>query len=374
MTSILDIVLFNADNVSIDPFVLCNTACVNKEALALSNRAWHFVSISTHFVRPRHKAYDKDEGLCRFCKTGKIALGMFACCYNCSKSEMTLITATQAKKTLRLDDDDLNALNHHKSFHKLHRCIMTLVDKHEATMYALIKHKGPENVKKKPSKALLDRRQKLVSEFGLTDEQLKAQGIDRYLACVCQYLRNGKGGIRSVRMALDAWDAFEMRCTNKCKYRDIPGSEMLNTRTKTTSGFWTVDEAIQHLDDMVARRDVLVGELKKHGLILRSDSEMCRKFIAGSRDALDLDALVLLMRQMDFLHRQTRYPGMVYDETLAIKQRIRDFYGWLPKYEYDQVFKEEHADVIERAKRMAVLDFRKRHGYLPDFMAQFMAL
>lgn len=367
--SILELVLIHAPDIRIPYEVLCNTACVNKECNILTKRAWLFARPEL-FVKPDFEL-QSNGGLCRFCKDKPVYMSDFASCYDCSKQRMSLITATQAKKAYRLDDNDIDRLNSFKKEHRLHRCIMTLVDKNEAIEYAMLKHQGPDNIKKKPSKALLSRRAKLMEVFGKNEQDLVKEGVDRYMACVYDYTRNGKGGMRAVKCALAGWDAFE-DLVSSGTYKELSHEAVEAVRRKLMSGSVAVNDAQCHLDCMLSRYHELSNALREVGLNMRSDSEMSRKYVAGDRNALSIHDTVKLAQQMHFLYTKTRYDDILRKGIIHIQREIRETYGLLPYKEMHDMMADERVLLREDAKRQAVREAKIKLGTIPDYMNEFM--
>lgn len=64
--------------------------------------------------------------------------------------------------------------------------------------------------------------------------------------------------------------------------------------------FWSDDLKLSN-----DRKSMLVNELKKHNLLLRSDSKLCKLYINGNQE--NLEHVILTMVEMDFLFKHAKY-------------------------------------------------------------------
>ena len=119
------------------------------------------------------------------------------------------VSKTQAMKRLKLTPHDLGALGPDACHVARHPIWGTRIDYfHPATAWwlACVKHGGPRGVRMalapRPSKAQEERR-----------AHWEAQGIEvserQYAMCVEPFVRNGKGGMRAVRLRLQRYDALQ---------------------------------------------------------------------------------------------------------------------------------------------------------------------
>jgi hypothetical protein len=93
------------------------------------------------------------------------------------------------------------------------------------------------------------------------------------------------------------------------------------------------------------RRNELVNALEMLGLVLRSDSELCDKYIKGSRDAWSLNALVDEMAFMKYLHEYTDYETRLEKEV----KHIADYNGY-----YNGIWREAAEYTKQRYTRPTV--------------------
>lgn len=82
------------------------------------------------------------------------------------------------------------------------------------------------------------------------------------------------------------------------------------------------------------REDILRYELKKYGLQLRIDSDLCNSYISGSSD-LSIEEIVNTMIEMDWFFTQTNYKHK-FDEKMNKEWKIFNQEKKLYGYDYDQ--------------------------------------
>lgn len=368
MASVLEIALMNAKNIQIHPFTLCMVACVNKECNFLALKAWNENAVLP-YKQPRYYAvHDK----CRFCVEKKIYMQAFACCYECSKTKLTLITATEAKKSFRLNDEDIAALLSFKKKHPVYKNVMTLVDEDDALHYALVKHKGPFNIRRKETNTLLKRRAKLLETFGKSEDDFKNTDFQMYMYCVHPFVKNGKGGISGVTKAIERWNAFNEQKFEELEY--LERAEVENAKRMYIMRESDLVAVARDLNGIAKRRRDLTVALRGYGLQLRSDSRLCQDYVqCGEANFmhLDLDGVVAVVRQMNFLYTKTNYESRMSKAVSEIKNDIREWHGWLPREEYEDTMQYEVAEACERIKRECVQAYARKHP-LPDYMQSLL--
>lgn len=122
----------------------------------------------------------------------------------------------------------------------------------------------------------------------------------------------------------------------------------------------TVKQVVQTISDKENRRIELVSRLNEVGLNLRTDSTQCNSYINSGRgiSGENVEQIVIIMRQMDWLFKNTRYIYTINE----IKNSYRNRGEW---YETNVV--------LLRAKRNSVREWCTLHPnkMLPDFMNEF---
>lgn len=91
------------------------------------------------------------------------------------------------------------------------------------------------------------------------------------------------------------------------------------------------------------RREALSSALAAHGLELRADSQQCEKFIKTGHgiNGESMLEVVEIMREMDFLYRETDYADIVD----ALKDEERHYRGW---YDLEEILEEAKSTALER--------------------------
>lgn len=88
-----------------------------------------------------------------------------------------------------------------------------------------------------------------------------------------------------------------------------------------------------------ARHDLLVSELHKHGLQLRSDSRLCDAFIAGKETSVEY--VVNTMAEMTFLYKHTDYGAALWEYISGEKE----YKGY---YNFDECSEHVRHDCVKR--------------------------
>ena len=120
--------------------------------------------------------------------------------------------------------------------------------------------------------------------------------------------------------------------------------------------------------NMMKRKKEIVAELGKVGLLLRSDSRMCAEYIDGSRD--DLQEIVKVMIEMNFLHKYTDYADIMKRVVQRQYDEIADL-GWLPTDEYEMLVEQiDFHALSQSAQRMALKAFKGNRDKVPDSLVE----
>lgn len=110
------------------------------------------------------------------------------------------------------------------------------------------------------------------------------------------------------------------------------------------------------------RKYDLAQALSKYGLELRNDSEMCRRYITGEEP--NIDEVIIIMRQMNFLYTQTNYKNMVSTAYENAKSYMYDMYGYIDDEEEYREILNSHVDKEDiKEKALKGISPAKREQY-----------
>lgn len=363
---LLSIVLLNTQE--LNSLLLMKSACVSRHTNALVGDIWRMKPT----IFRKHTYTTSIKGKCRFCATSN-ASAPFYTCSKCS-SKLHLITATDAKKQWYLNDDDLGELTSYQRYHQYYRKYIRLFDIEEVKEKAIAKY-TPSGLYKKinkkgeTSKAHQDRMDKITKQKFDFDES-----STKWELCVADFLKNGKGGMKMVKERLERFQAFDdlvKKMAQDIKY--ISDYELKEYRSDYVKNNISNIEAVlvtknMEMKDREERRIKLQNELQAVGLELRADSRLCAEYIEGTLD--DMEYIIEVMKEMDYLHKHTKYRYILNDLIEDWKDDLRESLGWLPQEEYQEYFDEELPSLSHRAKGMALRDLNKET--VPEFLHKYM--
>jgi len=97
------------------------------------------------------------------------------------------------------------------------------------------------------------------------------------------------------------------------------------------------------------RRETLLTALSDKGMELRSDSQMCARYIDGSED--DLLKVVDIMVEMNWLHEHSKYTEIMEEKR---EDLFRDYYDWKgrppPSWEFDSLREDVKIEAVSEWK------------------------
>ena len=289
-----------------EPLEMCKVAMVCKEAQAHMARAW------PRIAPPSYSQDRSDIVICQDCGDTKKDTKAWGRCSQCIR-KMKLISATQAKKDFYLKPDMLYLLEHKESQSMYNRRqVVCMYVWREVVELALRVHKGPKGLlqRKQPSKAKLTR--KLAIEKHMRD-----------------------GGALHAMTSPEAW--------TKCAAPFVASG---------VGGVSGVIRAFKQFTHQQQRKEALQAALQAHGLTLRADSRLCKAFIEETKGNKTLAETVQIMREMDWLHKNTNYAQRMRDACRNIC--IRSDGEWIPQPLYDELCAEEREKISAKLRRIMV--------------------
>jgi hypothetical protein len=274
-----------------------------------------------------------------------------------------ITTATLAKKTWYLNDDDLIDLNVYETRHQKYKTYIRLFNNDEVICKSLTKHGGPRAIqalKDKSSARGLATKAKRI-------DALKSNGLYRCsndahfdLLCISDFMKNGVGGIRQVKLRVKRWDEFETAwksiLADDQNYIDGIEKVALRNRHVVHAAYSdvsaTLAERVSHNKDKHARKQDLVEALNEVGLQYRHDSKLCHQYVEGT-STTSINAIVAAMKEMDYLYKFTNYKQIMSNLIQQFKSTIREYNGWLPAEEFQEMLQNEMPNISEMAKKRA---------------------
>ena len=297
----------------------------------------------------------------------------------CDLHETSCITLTDAKKTYKLCDDDLNPLNYRLKYMQAYRIYCTLYSLKDIKRVVTLRYGSINNVpKSKPrTGATKSKREDRIEE--LLDVYIPSEYHDIFKEIDVreEFLANGKGGITRIKQMLVKWSNHAASLSNS--------GILNNTIDKQTM----VDDFVSFCDivnynhgviraklEQISRKSTLEAALSRHNLALRDDSEFCKAYIMGHVDNLQM--VVDTMMAMNFFYSQTNYNTIyttlcneAYDDAREI---IRYAYGYIRNHDEYIELLNDHVDKHQlslRAKRQALSSYKND---IPDFVNRNMEL
>lgn len=360
MVDIVPLIIHNASILESSFLAKCELLSKNIQKL-VRDIGWKKVC----FIPP---TYESEK--CTVCHTTKRTINPFGYCSNCVDVNK-YITATDAKKLWYLTDDDLEQLTTHTKWNNHYRKYIRLFMTSDVIHLSIAKHRGcyviyQKRNKKNEVSAAKNKRQQQLEKLKLdTDPNSK-----KWRLCIEEFLKNGKGGIKSVRQKLERYDTYCDILKKRYDEREISIlkqyiEQCLDDTTINIEEFIATKH--EYHDEKKKRRTVLVERLKEHGLSLRSDSKLCDQYLEMERN--DLDYIVETMREMNFLFNNTNYSNIMTNLVDDLKKDIRNSYGWLPYEEFSQMIEEEIPDISRRAKIKALRSIP--NDRIPEFMHKY---
>ena len=348
MVDLLYIILENSQ--ALDPKLLCTLSCVSSRYDVMNARLWSKCQFSKNTIPEQ----------CQSCH--KASTTPFGYCRKCLPSNM-ITTATVAKKTWYLTDDDLIDLNVYETKHQKYKTYIRLFNNDEVICKALMKHGGPRAIQ-----ALKDRSSArgLVTKAKRIDA-LKKNGLYQYssdahfdLLCISDFMKNGVGGIRQVKLRVKRWDDFETawKSVPAEDRHHIDGIEKVALRdhhvvhAAYSDIGATLAQRASHNKDKHARKQTLVEALNEVGLQYRHDSKLCHQYVEGT-STKSINAIVDTMVEMDYLYKFTNYKQIMSNLIQQFKSTVREYNGWLPADEFQEMLQNEMPNISAMAKKRA---------------------
>jgi hypothetical protein len=282
----------------------------------------------------------------------------FNTCKHCLKN-VSLITATDAKKIWFLNDEDLEDLNVLEKWNSRYRQHMRLFDKEEVKLKSLERNGPPKNLydkQNKPKPLISAAKAKRIASIATKYPDIPD---DMKQACMDDYINNGKGGLSTVKERVERWKEFDAyMSTLALEEKDL----FLPHEIKNHQNEHTINGEHGNVPQMMTvilnikkktndRRKMLIAKLNERNLELRSDSKICRDYIEGYRN--DIDNVVNIMDEMAYYYNCTDYPAVMNRLVESFKERLRHTEGWLPEDEYQDILEDEIPRLSARAKKMA---------------------
>jgi hypothetical protein len=207
-----------------------------------------------------------------------------------------------------------------------------------------------------PSKAVQDRRAKLAAAIPVERHAaMKADGS--WDMCVAPYMKNGKGGMREVMARLERfaeWNAvFADHASVVGRYRVeyIEGGGGGGDGDEGGDGA-RYGSAIR---EVLRRHGALKAGLEAENMQLRGDSRLCEDYV--HKAVGDLQEIIATMKEMDWLHKHTKYAKLMQDACRNIGRDIRQNYGWLDEQEYREIYQRE-VDAVSRGIRASLCSIK----------------
>jgi hypothetical protein len=348
MTDLLYIILENSP--TLHPKLLCSASCVSSRYDAMNTRLWSKCQFAKN-------TYPEQ---CQSCH--KTSTTPFGYCKKCLPTRM-ITTATVAKKMWYLNDDDLIDLNVYETKHQKYKTYIRLFSNDEVICKALTKHGGPraiQGLKDKSSSRGLATKAKRI-------DALKKIGLYQYstdphfdLLCISDFMKNGIGGIRQVKLRVKRWDEFETAWKSipaeHRQYIDAIDKVALRDHHVIHVAYGdigaTLAQRASHNKDKQERKQDLVKALKEVGLQYRYDSTLCHQYVEGT-STKSLKAIVDTMVEMDYFHKHTNYKQIMSGLIQEFKSTIREYNGWLPADEFREMLQNEMPYISAMAKERA---------------------
>lgn len=345
----------------LDVKTLLTLACVDKETNSIVSNIWK--CSKPEFRNLIYVIPGQDN--CKHCQNKKRSMTAFGCCMDCAYKHMKLITKTDVVKRYKLKENDIRRLTCHMK-RNTYGSYTHFYDLREVFEYALIAYSGPSKLPVKrcasENKALANRKKNLEELFRKLDID-NTTGKSMHV-CTEQYLKNGKGGIRSVKAKIERYIQFE---DASITFKDIPnGVELFEDYMDSKI---TLSYLVERINGYRNRKNILIDALKAVGLSLRSDSSLCQQYIENGTGYVD--DIVVTMRQMHFLYNKTNYPELMKNSIERYKQYISDI-GWIEHEEYRELIQMHIRDVQDDIKKQAVKTYiRNSKTIVPDYMLSF---
>jgi len=345
-----------------EPVEICKLATLSKEINVLCSRIWNKASVE-YFKETITKP--KNNNGCVSCTEKHLYIKNLSLCCKCFYNQF--VTRTECKKIYKLNDEHLTNLFSVEKYIAIYRTYAVYYKKTDIVNLALLHNKGPGFNDKKPSKALqkrLDMLQTLYDKMGIREEEM---GSSKYLHCIFDYKKNGAGGIRKVKKALENWDRFENHIILNMDISNLSPEEINAIKLKFVHDEYDEVLTFEELGNISKRRFELKNALEKYNLQIRDDSELCKRYITYNE--LSISEVVKSVRIMNFLYKETNYKNIINNEIDDIRYDIRMAYGYLPEHVYKDIIR----SYIEPLKVRALKNWKRknRNVEVPDFMHEY---
>jgi hypothetical protein len=266
--SILEIVLMNkAVDLSLKDLV--TVGCVDHETY---NQIDSFLPyyFSTVTPAPQGRVLSKcpptkHKLTCDVCEEECDQYDPFTKKFVCHECCTPTISKTDAKKTWKLNDDQLKTLDSYQYKHGVYKTICSLYRLQDVTQMSLIVHRTRDthSVLSSPvSQAKLKRIKVLDDAIRTLPDEVHR---DAYTLDVCvSYLKNGKGGIRKVTDVLGHWNQFALDLATFPDRRYMQEGEMAIFKLFVNDGFsWDGIRAMGAASREKKERSLLLNDLVK---------------------------------------------------------------------------------------------------------------
>lgn len=307
-------------------------------------------------------------------------------CINCCK--LMNISETYAKKTYKLTSEDLERINCHQSYCRIYRTTMTLYSKKDVIGLTLIKYgiRNIANIPVKVRKSVLSAKEKRIEQLNNCFEQIASidendkEQIKKLDICV-EFLKNGTDGISKLRKQISLWDDFiEVFLKNEYLVQEI----ILKNSSKMYEYFEAfmvkpehtkkyMDNENKRIFSTQQRTLELTNALEAVDLTLRDDSSMCRQYICGEED--DLEMVVNMMREMDFFYMYTNYELLMSNELNDAYEEAKTYiyhdYGYIHDHEEYLDVLHSHVDKHNISRRIKKRILKNYKGVIPDFVNKY---
>ena len=383
----------------------------------------------TMFPIDGRRTSSSSSSACAVCHaSGPVVLDRFEDRFVCTDHLAPTVSRTDAKRTYKLKDSDLAAIDvlHavvrvrrgyvNAQYHSLRDVIGACFVKHGVT--------HPDEIvagRGRGEAVAAKRREQLRASL---EAFVPVEYRDRLAesASCKRFLRNGDGGVRALRKWLGAWTEFEafwrfddtlgsagkiaafeefakaggaaaivsrhenvlakrdrrrdlpetVAALVAAEFPDLDATEHAREYAHTHAYGYTRAHAyletgeLRHLRADL-RQSRLRWALQEHGLTLRTDSDVCAQYVDGRRT--DLEEVVRVMREMDFFFSETAYRTFV-AETYRSLRPYRRRHRYDHDYETDSSDDDDDVDRVQVSRNAKVRALTEFRGVVPDFVAR----
>ena len=347
--------------------LLFSRSCLNAvDACRLARVNVDMMTLGKTWINTWHDSFNID---CKRMRKGKTLLR--------SPLPPKPISFTDSKKKYKLNDEELSKLDMYETVHRKYRHTIRFYRECDVRAMSLVKFNGapPSAARGGTNKAREKREQQLAKLLG-DPRFVGLSSVYKSLPVTNGFLQSGSVGIRKLTSCFGQHPTMVgflrgLGLDDKeiSMYVDKHLEAFVDDLETTQRNIERTVEASRQRD---ARKNALAAALETCGLSLRKDSRLCETWIDTGFG--NMSEIVLIMRQMDFLHANTEYPKIMrrmlneaYEES---KQWIREIHGFIRDPDAYQELLDEDVDrdaISAAAKQKAINMFKKKRGSLPEW-------